>query len=135
MSEDFVFRRKFHIERVKRGRKLMQTGTAPSPQGPIPRITRLMALAIRFDQLLREGRAESQAELARLGHVTRARLTQIMNLVLLAPDIQEALLFLPLAESRPIWLAQLQPIAATSDWRRQRQLWANLLAEPTKNSH
>jgi hypothetical protein len=130
MSEDLVFQRNFHIERVKRGRKLMQTGTAPSPQGPIPRITHLMALAIRFDQLLSDGQVQSQAELARLGHVTRARLTQIMNLALLAPDIQESLLFLPLAESRPIWLAQLQPIAAMHDWQRQRELWSQLMAEP-----
>lgn len=35
------------------------------------------------------------AELARLGYVTRARLTQIMNLLLLATDIQEAILFKP----------------------------------------
>lgn len=128
MSEDLVFQRKFHIERVKRGRKLFQHGDAPGPVAPVPRITRLMALAIQFDLLLREGRVASQAELARLGHVTRARLTQIMNLVLLAPDIQEALLFLPVADSRPVWLAQLQPIAAVHDWRRQRELWSDLLA-------
>jgi hypothetical protein len=128
MNQDLIFQRAFHVERVKRGRKLLQTGVASSPAGPIPRITRLMALAIQFDQLLREGRVASQAELARLGHVSRARLTQIMNLVLLAPDIQEALLFLPLADARPVWLAQLQPIAALHDWRRQRELWASLLA-------
>src|SRR3712207_3152134 len=34
-------------------------------------------------------------KVARLGHVTRARVTQIMNLLNLAPDIQEAILFLP----------------------------------------
>lgn len=131
MSQDLRFRRKFHIERVKRGRKLLQSGSAPGPVKPVPRITRLMALAIQFDLLLLEGRVASQAELARLGHVTRARLTQIMNLVLLAPDIQEALLLLPLAKSRPIWLAQLQPIAALHDWGRQRELWLKLLAAPT----
>jgi len=127
MTEDLVFQRKFHIERVKRGRKLFQSGSASGPVRPIPRITRLMALAIQFDMLLREGRVASQAELARLGYVTRARLTQIMNLVLLAPDIQEALLFLPFAESRPVWLAQLQPIATVPDWTRQRELWTFLL--------
>jgi hypothetical protein len=89
-----------------------------------------MALAIHFDRLLREGRVASQAELARLGHVSRARLTQIMNLILLAPDIQEALLFLPLADVRSVWLAQLQPIAAIHDWRRQRELWTSLLSGP-----
>ena len=63
--------------------------------GRLPKVTKLMALAIRFERLLAQGAAADYAELARLGHVTRARLTQIMNLRLLAPDIQEAILFLP----------------------------------------
>lgn len=129
MSQDLVFQRKFHVERVKRGRKVFQSGCSPGPERPVPRITRLMALAIQFDSMLRDGRVASQAELARMGYVTRARLTQIMNLVLLAPDIQESLLFLPGAESRSVWLAQLQTIAAASNWSRQRELWASLLAE------
>ena len=61
----------------------------------IPRIARLMALAIRFEGLLREETIRDYAELARLGRVTRARMTQIMKLLDLAPDIQEQILFLP----------------------------------------
>ena len=60
--------------------------------------SRLMALAIRFDQLIRDGVVADQAELARLGHVSRARVTQIMALLNLATDIQEAVLHLPLVE-------------------------------------
>ena len=60
----------------------------------IPRIARLMALAIRFDGLVREETIRDYAELARLGRVTRARMTQIMKLLDLAPDIQEQILFL-----------------------------------------
>jgi len=89
---------------------------------------RLMALAIRFDQLILNGVVADQAELARLGHVTRARLTQIMNLLALAPDIQEALLYLPRIEhgDPAIHERHLRPIAEISDWRKQRQLWTNL---------
>lgn len=54
-----------------------------------------MALALRFERMLDVGTVASLAELARLGRVTRARMTQLMDLTLLAPDIQEALLFLP----------------------------------------
>ena len=61
----------------------------------ISRIARLMALAIRFDGLLREEKIRDYAELARRGWVTRARMTQIMKLLDLAPDIQEQILFLP----------------------------------------
>src|SRR5665213_52582 len=61
----------------------------------IPRIARLMALAIRLEELVKDETVQSYAELAQLGHVTRARMTQIMKLLQLAPDLQEQLLFLP----------------------------------------
>ncbi len=68
------------------------------------------------------------AELARLGNVSRARITQIMNLLLLAPDIQEAILFLPktLEGHDPIKLKHLQPICLEMDWGRQRERWGGL---------
>jgi hypothetical protein len=130
MNQVLVVRRTFHVDRQRRGRKKLHPGPAEAPVGRIPRVTRLMALAIRFDQLLREGLIGNQADLARLGDVSRARLTQIMNLVLLAPDIQEQLLSLPQPASglRPIRLQQLQPIAAVSNWRTQRRMWAVLVS-------
>jgi hypothetical protein len=87
-----------------------------------------MALAIRFDRLIRDGGIANYSELARLGHVTHARISQVMNLLHLAPDLQEQLLFLPRIERGrdPIILHDLQPIAAALDWRRQRRLWAAL---------
>ncbi len=58
----------------------------------IPRITRLMALAIKFQEMLDRGEVRNYADLARLGYVSRARVTQIMNLLLLAPDVQTCLI-------------------------------------------
>jgi hypothetical protein len=55
----------------------------------VPRIARLMALAIRMENLIRVGGIIDYSQLAQLGHVSRARITQIMNLLLLAPDIPE----------------------------------------------
>jgi hypothetical protein len=97
--------------------------------GRVPRVSRLMALALRLDELVRTGQVASYSELASLGQVTRARVSQIMSLLHLAPDIQEALLFLPLTPRGrdPIILADLMPIAATFDWRKQRRLWRQLL--------
>jgi hypothetical protein len=96
-----------------------------APEGRIPRISRLMALAIRFDRLIKEGEITDQADLARLGNVTRARVTQIMNLLQLAPEIQEAILFLPrtVKGRDPIREHHLRPIAAEPDWRRQQRRW------------
>jgi hypothetical protein len=101
----------------------------PAPPARVPRVARLVALALRFDRLIREGAITDQADLARLGHITRARATQIMNLLQLAPDILEAILFLPLVESGrdPIRERQVRPIAAVIDWRKQRRLWRALL--------
>jgi len=123
-----------HFEIGRKTRKTLKIGDAPpDPRtlvepGRVPRVSRLMALAIRLDRLLREGAARDYADLARLGGVTRARLTQVMNLLLLAPDIQEELLFLPrTTHSRdPIAEPQVRPVAANPDWRKQRKLWREL---------
>jgi len=90
-----------------------------------------MALAIRFDGLVRCGEVRDYADLARLGYVTRARITQIMNLLNLAPDIQEAILFLPrtVKGRDQIREKEVRPIAAVSHWSRQRKIWAKLTAE------
>jgi len=128
------FECKVHFQSARHGRKRMATGEAPAPTpvplGRVPRLARLMALAIRFDGLLRRGEVRDYADLARLGHVTRARVTQIMNLLNLAPDIQEAMLFLPPIEAGrdPIKEWQVRPIAAKIDWNKQRSKWGILAA-------
>ena len=98
----------------------------------IPRIARLMALAIRFQGLLREKKIRDYAELARLGRVTRARMTQIMKLLDLAPDIQEQILFLP-----PIVglnERNLRSIVIRIDWDEQRRLFQRSFADASKQS-
>jgi integrase len=84
-----------------------------------------MALAIRMERLLREGAVADYADIARLGYVTRARVSQIMNLLNLAPDIQEDLLFLPRTERGrdPIREIHIRPILRVLDWRKQRRIW------------
>lgn len=124
-----------HLHRRAKGQKQLRAGPVPvtPPPGRIPRVSRLMALALRCEQLLRDGVVQDYAELARLGHVSRARITQIMNLLHLAPDLQEQLLFLPpvTAGRDGLILAQLQPLAAAPDWKQQRRLWAVLAKAAT----
>jgi len=76
-----------------------------------------MALAIRMQELVDTGEVADYADLARLAHVTRARITQIVNLLHLAPDIQEALLFLPMTNGgrAPIRERAVRPVAAIID--------------------
>jgi hypothetical protein len=132
MSTTLTIELPIHFHRCGHGsRKEMRSGarTPTLPPGRVPRVARLMALALRFDELVRVGQIESYSALASLGHVSRARISQIANLLYLAPDIQEALLFLPPTQHGrdPIILADLMPIAAALDWRKQRRLWRQLL--------
>jgi hypothetical protein len=130
---------KVHFQASRRGKKRAVVGEKPAPSalppGNLPRVTRLMALAIRFEQLIQEGEVRDLAEIARVGHVTRARVTQVMNLLHLAPDIQAEILSLPRVEKGrdPITERDLRPIAAIVDWRKQRRVWkdrANTLSGP-----
>ena len=86
-----------------------------------------MALAIHFDGLIQSGAVGNYAELARLGNLTRARVTQIMNLLMLAPEIQEELLFLPRVETGrgEVCLRDLQPVASAAAWKEQRSVFAS----------
>jgi hypothetical protein len=82
-----------------------------------------MALAIRFDGLIGSGEIRDYADLARLGYVSRARITQIMNLLNLSPDIQENILFLPDATKGHDQIRErcLRKITIEPDWHRQRR--------------
>jgi hypothetical protein len=97
--------------------------------GQVSRVSRLLALAIRFDQLVRAGEVKDYTELASLGRVTPARMSQIMSLLCLAPDVQEEILFLPRTpEGRDsVRLRDLLPIAVMPDWRKQRVRWKELM--------
>jgi hypothetical protein len=132
MSQAITIEKRVQFHACARGRKGLRLAAEPlapvEPRLRVPRVARLMALAIRCEALLRAGQIADNAALARLAHVTRARITQVLNLLHLAPDIQEELLFL---EGNPrgrgaILLAHLQPIAAIPDWRRQRRRWHTL---------
>ena len=127
--------RKVHFVRRARGRKTIASEPRPVDRvepGRIPRISFLMSLAIRFDRLIREGKVRDQSELARLAHVAQPRMTQIMNLTRLAPDIQETLLFLPPTTNgrNRITEKMMRPIAAEVDWRGQRQMWSAVCDPP-----
>jgi hypothetical protein len=84
-----------------------------------------MALAILFDDLIRRGDVKSYAELARIGHVSRSRISQIMDLLNLAPAIQEAILDLPplAAGGDPVSERALRSVVDAADWAEQERLF------------
>lgn len=120
-----IVERQIRFGQERRGRrKVQQASATDKPTSRVPRIAKLMALAIRFDRLIRDGVVADQAELARIGHVSRARLTQLMNLLALAPDIQKELLFLQIERGRDTRSEKcLRQLAATYCWSEQRRVW------------
>jgi hypothetical protein len=101
------------------------SGGPGAPQSPpperIPRVARVLALAHRWRKLIESGAVRDQADLARLVGVSRARVTQVMSLLWLAPDIQEAVLL----GTVDFTGSGLRRVAAEATWARQRQAWCS----------
>ena len=113
--------------KFRRRAPAFRTNPASEPQERPHRIARILALAHRLDELVRSGAVQDHGELARLGHVSPARICQFMTLLHLAPAIQEYLLFLTAAETIPITEPALRKIAREPRWDRQRAIFKSLL--------
>ncbi|HVJ68734.1 MAG TPA: hypothetical protein VM510_12155 [Caulifigura sp.] len=122
--------KKVSLGRGAKGKRLMtdRKPPRPVPAPRVPRITKLMALAIKFDQMIRDGVVKDQAELARMGFVTRARVTQIMNLLNLSPTIQDALLQVaPQKYGKDAFTErQLRTVLDDVTWSAQGRTWTSL---------
>jgi len=108
---------------------------AQQPNGRVPRVARLLALAHRIDQMIAAGELKDLAHAAKVCCLTRARVTQVCNLLLLCPTIQEAILEMPsVTKGRdPVSERNLRGIVAEADWKRQVPRWDGLLhARPTR---
>jgi hypothetical protein len=129
-NQDVTYALDFYAGRKGRGKNTTLSFDQKLPAveqagSSIPRIARLMALAIRFEGLLQNQTIRDYAELARLGRVTRARMTQIMKLLDLAPDIQEHILFL--AHNKSLNERILRPVVSRIDWEEQRRLFRRII--------
>ena len=98
-----------------------------------PRIAKLLVLAYQIQQAIDEGRAKDYVDVARQLCVTRARITQVMNLLLLAPEIQATILTEPHRVDR-LGERQLRPITEEPEWQRQTDMFRELLADAKAKS-
>ena len=96
-----------------------------APTGRVLRVARMLAWANTIDAMIRDGELRDLADAARAMGLTRARITQVVNLLLLAPEIQEAILELPPVASGRDRVSEraLRRIVAEPDWEVQRRLW------------
>jgi DNA invertase Pin-like site-specific DNA recombinase len=104
------------------------TAAAAPPLEQMPRIARLLALALKFEELIRSGTVANYAAVAQVAQVSPSRVTQMTALLNLAPDIQEEILFLPVTESRRLRISEpsLRKLTSTLLWNQQREQWKNL---------
>jgi hypothetical protein len=122
------------FERARNGRKRLLTSdatppSAPLPPGRVPRVARLLALAHRFEERLRSGEIKNHAELALIAGVSRSRVTQILDFLHLAVEIQQSIFDLPLTHKGhdPVSERDLRPIAAIPEWSKQMERWKNII--------
>lgn len=120
-----------HIAQPSR-RLLIREGPAPvrpRPRGRTPRVARMLVQAHLFQRMLENGQARDLADLARKFSLTRARVTQILNYTLLAPDIQREVLALPPVEpgGEPIREPEMRAVLREVLWTEQRKRWRALM--------
>ena len=127
------------LHRIRRGRAIAFTSEKPEPDpAPKPgtsRAAQMLALAHDLQRLIDEGEVPDRATLAAQVGLTRARVTQLLDLLLLAPDIQDAVLTLRVGrcggEAREeITERQLRSLVHHSGWGAQRRRWAEITLGP-----
>ena len=115
-----------HIKRDRRARKVITRAETPRDNESIPRIARLLALAHKWEGMVRHGEVEDYAAIAHVAGVTRGRVAQVCSLVLLAPTLQERIL-----SARARWPARsTRRMTGLVAWREQRELCDGRLGPP-----
>ncbi len=95
-----------------------------------PRVAELLRKAQEWQGLVASGEAKTQADTARREGISRARVTRVMGMLRLAPEIQQHVLSMPETIRRPaISEHALRPIAQIEDAKEQRGAFDALLAE------
>ncbi len=131
---------KIHIKRERKGALRLVEGERPLPPPPPParpaRIAVQMAMAHRIEGMVRNGEVRDYAAAAEVAQVTRARVSQLVNLLLLAPDIQEQLLLMTRPRSGRELIGEngLRAVALEPDWSAQRRMLAKLMVRAGSGS-
>ncbi len=119
------------VREIQRAEQVTEpTVRAVRRTGRYPRAAKVLALALQFQEMINRGEVRDYADLARLGCVSRERISQSMMLVWLAPDIQKAVLRLPPSGRAPFSEGALRRIAKMPLWEDQRRASRELFGEP-----
>lgn len=114
---------------VVRARLGPEADTAPrrAPERVPARVAQMLALAHHIEERIAAGAFRDRAHAADVFGLTRPRITQLCALTLLAPDIQEEILFLEAVRgAQPLSERALRPLVRILSWAEQRRLWSSL---------
>ena len=121
-----------YFHRVRRAEVKFREGQRPPPRQAARRpahAARMLALAHHVEAAIGQGRLKSAADMAYQLGFTRARMTHLLDLLLLAPDIQEDVLFLEAVDGQePLSERVLRAIAHAGAWEVQRERWRDVSA-------
>jgi class 3 adenylate cyclase len=93
------------------------------------KVARQLALAHHLQAAIERGLVADQAALARKLGLTRARVTQLFDLLMLAADLQEQVLALEAVDgAEPMAERTLREVAHAGTWAEQRAAWSALAA-------
>jgi hypothetical protein len=112
------------LHRVQHGRHKRFAEASPTPVHRPARVALMLALAHKLQESIDAGVVKDRAEAARRLGVTRARLTHMLDLLLLAPDLQEQVLFVDAVDGvQPLSERTLRRVARAGTWGEQRSMW------------
>lgn len=113
------------IRRGRRGaRVVMDAAESMAGTTRPPVVARTLALAHTMQTMIERGEVTDQADLARVFGFTRARISQIMDLALLAPDIQDDILrAVELGGRDAVTERELRRVVRATSWSEQRRAW------------
>ena len=120
--------RRTPVDRIVSAVPPLQGDPKPPREPKIPRVAELLKKAIEWQTLLDSGKIADQAEIARREGITRSRVTQIIAMLRLAPEIQKRILALPASvRSSSVTERLLRPVTGIIDHRGQLQEFHRLL--------
>ncbi|MCP3105473.1 hypothetical protein LZ198_42095 [Myxococcus sp. K15C18031901] len=120
----------------RKKRVVLQEAPPPPPPAPVRRpahVARMLALAHHLQGAIDRELVPNRATVARKLGLTRARVTQLLDLLLLAPDLHARVReFEAIDGAEPMAERTLRAVAHAGTWAEQRAAWAKVAIRAAK---
>jgi hypothetical protein len=113
---------------LKKPRHVLNPGKILIKREPLLRQN--LVLAYQIQELFEKEKAKNLRQVGQWLHMTHARISQIMNLLFLAPDIQEEILFSDEGKVLRLTEHKIRKIPMEVNWAKQREMWNEICKKP-----